>query len=323
MKTAPIGSPEYLSLLQEKEALELRLLEAEKELHANRNELISNRGVIASNAKALAAKDETITLLKDYLRQAQQDRFGKSSEKGLLKDMPAFPFMDRLFDEGMEPEEESAEEADKEKKPKEKRIQKARGNRKPIDPKLPREDIIHDLEEHLKTCTECGDPLHKIGQDISEQLEVIPAKIKVLRHIRLKYGCTCEGTVVLAPLPPQPIPKSMAGPGLLAHVAVSKYADHLPLYRQEQIWKRADIDLDRATLGRWMMTIGELIAPLIELMREDILASGYIQADETTLQVLSQKNRASSQKSYMWVYKTGDEGPSKVFYEYCVTVTPS
>ena len=327
MEKAPIGSPEYLSLLQEKEALELRLIDAEKELHANRNELISKRDVIASNEKALAEKDETIALLKDYLRQARHDRFGRKSEKGLLKDMGVFSFMDRLFDEGMELEEESLEESaeeplkepGKEKDLSQEKKERVRGNRKPLDPKLPREDIIHDLEEHLKTCKECACPLHKIGEAVSEQLEVIPAKIKVLRHIRIKYGCRCEGTVVLSPLPPQPIPKSMASPGLLSHVAVCKYADHLPLYRQEQIWKRVDVDLDRATLGRWMMQVGELVGPLIELMRQDILVSGYVQADETTLQVLSQKNRLSSQKSYMWVYKTGHEDPSKVLYEYCVT----
>jgi transposase len=108
----------------------------------------------------------------------------------------------------------------------------------------------------------------------------------------------------------------MAGPGLLAHVLVSKYCDHLPLYRQAEIWQRSDIDLDRGTLCRWVMKCGELLKPLVSIMKKEMLASGYVQADETPVQVLSEKGRMATSQSYMWLYKTGGAGPYQAIYDY-------
>ena len=244
--------------------------------------------------------------LKDYLAQARQHRFGRKSEKFDSGNTPLFPDMDLIFDEPEKPV------APKDAKPRKKHS----GGRKPLPKDLPREDIIHDLDADEKQC-KCGHPLHKIGEEVSEQLEIIPAQAKVLRHVRHKYGCKgCEDTVLLAPLPPQPIPKSKAGPGLLAHTIISKYADHLPLYRQEQMWERAGIDLDRVTLGRWTMTCGKLLLPLVQRMKKDLLSEKYLQADETKLQVLSEKGRLSTSKSYMWLYKTVGRENLKIVYDY-------
>ena len=119
---------------------------------------------------------------------------------------------------------------------------KKRG-RKPLPESLPRVDVVHELAQAERHCPHDGAVLEVIGEEISEQLDIVPAKIQVLRHIRKKYACGCGGCIKTAPLPAQPIPKSLASPGLLAHVTVSKYQDALPLYRQEQILQRIGVDI--------------------------------------------------------------------------------
>ena len=146
-----------------------------------------------------------------------------------------------------------------------------------------------------------------------EQLEFIPAKLRVLRHVRPKYACkTCRTGIHTAPLPPQPIPKSLASPTLLAHIAVSKYADGLPLYRQETMFRRLGIDLPRASLANWMVKTGELVQPLVNLLRDDLLASGFVQCDETRYQVLKEPGKAATSQSYLWVQRSEDV----VLYDY-------
>lgn len=138
---------------------------------------------------------------------------------------------------------------------------KAHGGRKPLPEALPRLEIIHELSTEERVCPHDGQVLTVIGDEVSEQLDIIPATIQVLRHIRKKYACACGRCVKTAALPPQPLPKTMASPGLLAHIAVSKYQDALPLYRQEQILTRIGVDLPRATLAHWMIKSGVLTQP--------------------------------------------------------------
>ena len=129
----------------------------------------------------------------------------------------------------------------------------------PLPDYLPRVRIEHDLPEAEKTCA-CGCGLTRIGEDTSEQLDIVPAQVRVLQHVRLKYACkACEETIKTAPVPAHPIPKSNASPGLLAHVAVAKYQDALPLARQERILQRAGVELPRATLAGWMIKLGALL----------------------------------------------------------------
>jgi len=145
------------------------------------------------------------------------------------------------------------------------------------------------------------------AEETSEQLDIIPARIQVLRHIRPKYACpVCSEGVKTAPLPAQPISKSLASPGLLAYVAVAQfdktgYADALPLCRQESILGRIGVELPRATLAHWMVKTGELIAPLVEQMRADLLDGDIVQMDETTVQVLKEPGRSPTTQSYVWV----------------------
>ena len=157
--------------------------------------------------------------------------------------------------------------------------QKTRG-RKPLPDTLPHVDIVHELDVALRVCDHDGASLQEIGEVVSAQLDIIPATIQVLRHIRKKYACECGKCIKTAPLPTQPIPKSMASAGLLAHIAVCKYQDALPLHRQEVILQRIGVDIPRATLANWMIQVGTLIQPVINLLRDRLLNYDIIQMDD-------------------------------------------
>ena len=174
-----------------------------------------------------------------------------------------------------------------------------------------------ELPPHEQICPE-GHELKVIGEDSSEQLDVIPAKLKVIRTIRKKYACTtCQGHVTRAALPKTAIPKSLAGPGLLAYIAVSKYSDGLPLYRQEHIWQRAGITIPRATMAFWMIKVGQLLVPILNLMEEELLAGGYVRVDETRVQVLNEVGKLAESLSYMWVRGRSYPGaPPIILFEY-------
>ena len=173
--------------------------------------------------------------------------------------------------------------------------------RKPLPEELPRVRIEHDLNDTDKRCP-CGCELSVIGEETSEQLDIIPATIQVLVNVRKKYACKqCEDGVKTAPLPRQPIPKSNASPGLLAHVAVSKYQDALPLHRLEGILQRSGVEIPRSTLANWMMKASDLIQPLLEALEATLLCYPVMHCDETTVQVLNEQDKTPESKSYMWV----------------------
>jgi transposase len=252
------------------------------------------------------------TLLLEQIRHLRQLLFGRRSEK-----LPADSTMTQLplFDL---PEPDHIEPAKVEVEP----HSRKKPGRKPLPPELPRVEIIHDLPEEAKVCA-CGGRLSQIGEEVSEQLDIIPAKIQVLRHVRPKYACrACEGvedegpTVRIAPVAPQLIPKSMASPGLLAHVLTSKFADHLPFYRQEKLFARLGVDLGRATLCNWAMQAALACVPLINLIRDEILESRVINIDETTVQVLAEPGRAPTSTSYMWLFRRGDPQRPALIYQY-------
>jgi transposase len=187
---------------------------------------------------------------------------------------------------------------------------------------LPRVEVVHDLDDEEKICG-CGDQLSCIGQETCEKLDYKPAQLRVIRHIRYKYACkSCEGiesegpTVKIAPPPVQLIPKSMATEGLIAHIAVSKFADALPLYRQQKMFTRLGVDLSRATMANWLVQAAERCKPLIDLMENQIRSGPLINIDETTLQVLNESGRSNTSKPYMWVYCGGETDQPTKLYRY-------
>ena len=193
---------------------------------------------------------------------------------------------------------------------------KGRGKRGPLPPELKRVDVVHDVPEHERTCP-CGTPMVEIGQDVSEQLDIVPMQVRVLRHIRKRYGC--PGSVhapVTAALPPQPLPKSNASADFLAMLLTVKYVDGLPLARFENILERHGAPVPRQTLARWVIGASQLLQPLHNLMRDTLLDGTVIHMDETVVQVLKEAGRKASTQSYMWVQSGGPPGKPVVLFDY-------
>lgn len=248
-----------------------------------------------------------VLTLTEQLNLALARRYAASSEK-------IAPDQIRLFDEA-EVEAQAVMPSEDDEITVPEHTRKKRG-RKTLPESLPRIDVIHVLADDERTCPHDGKPLTEIGEVTSEQLDIIPAKIQVIRHIRKQYACSCGQCIKTAPLPAQPIPKSMASPGLLAHITVSKYQDALPLYRQETILKRIGVELPRATLANWMIQAGSLIQPIINLLRDRLLAYDILQMDETTVQVLKEPGKTAQSKSYLWVQRGGPPDRPVVLYDY-------
>jgi transposase len=254
-----------------------------------------------------------LRFLREQFNLLMHQRFAASSEKY------RYPGQHELFDEV---ETSAGDVSDSDDDPDELVIDVApharkKPGRKPLPADLPRIEVIHDLGEDEKFCSEDGHALHRIGEEVSEQLEIIPARVRVIKRIRYKYACRhCETGVTTAAMPPQIIPKSIATPGLLAYVATSKYVDALPLYRQIAIFKRMGVELNRATLANWMIRVGEAIMPLIDIMQADLKRSHVIQMDETPVQVLKEPDQPASSKSYMWVSMSGAYDPAMVLFDY-------
>ena len=193
-----------------------------------------------------------------------------------------------------------------------------RSNRNPLPAHLPREIQLHTVSE--SNCPHCGGEFRRFGEDVSEVLEYVPAHFKVIRHIRPKLSCRCCGTIHQAQPPERPIPRGMAGPGLLSQVLVSKYCDHLPLYRQSQIYARAGVDLARSTLADWVGESTCLLSPLAQALRRYSLSGSAIHADDTPVAVLS-PGRGRTKSARLWVYvrderPAGSNRPPAVWFEY-------
>ncbi len=170
---------------------------------------------------------------------------------------------------------------------------------------------MHDIAEEEKVCG-CGCRLSRIGEEVTEELDIVPRQCRVIRHIRPKYACRqCEGvesdkgTVQIAPPPVQLLPKTIATAGLIASVVVEKFADGLPLYRQAAKFSREGIEISRGTLSNWVVKVGDLSSPLMDVLREELSAGPLINVDETPVQVLNEPGRANTTKSYMWVFRGG------------------
>ncbi len=259
-------------------------------------------------------KQKRIDYLHEELRLAYANFFGPKSEVFRGKSPQLF-----LFD--MPEPDDLEKELEKDKVEISGHSRKKKG-RKPLPKELPRIEVIHDIPENEKMC-QCGSHLSKIGEEVCEKLDLIPAIIRVIKHIRPKYSCkSCEGveaegaTVKIAPVPPQIIPKGIASAGLLAHILCAKFEDALPFYRQEKQFTRLGVDLNRAAMCSWAMKAAQQCAPLLDLLKKDLLSGPLINADETTVQVLKEPGRSPTSKSYMWVYRGGAPSLPILLYEY-------
>ena len=188
--------------------------------------------------------------------------------------------------------------------------------RKPLPDHLPREEEVH---EPACTCPNCGGAMRKLGEDVTEVLEYVPASFKVIRHVRPKLSCRICETIVQSPMPPLPIERGRPGPSLLAHVLVAKYADHLPLYRQSGIYAREGVELERSTLADWVGRTAALLDPLVEALRKHILASAVLHGDDTPVPVLA-PGLGKTKTGRLWTYVRdgrpwgSDQAPAAVFF---------
>ncbi len=189
--------------------------------------------------------------------------------------------------------------------------------RKPLPFHLPRETEVQGVASH---CPDCGGALRKIGEDVAEVLEYVPARFKVIRQVRPKFACSGCDSLVQAPAPDRPVARGLAGPGLLSQVLVSKYCDHLPLYRQSQIYARDGVELPRSTLADWVKASSDLLQPLVAAIRRHVLAGSTLHADDTPVPVLSPGN-GRTKTGRLWTYvrderPAGSDIPSAVWFAY-------
>lgn len=291
------------------------------------HELIATKDtVISEKNTVIAQKDVLIALLEDKLRLAQIARFAQSSEK---IDLMAMGQIDCFADEAFDLPEDAGDDETVIVPKHERR----RGKRKPFPEYLPRERVVHELPEDELILAN-GMRYVKIGEEISSQLDVVPAKVTVIEHVRYKYAVPGfeEYGVKTAPYSnKQPLPKSIASSGLLAHIVQHKYEYHLPLYRQSQMWQSCDVDISCSSMCRWLKRLGEMSAPVVTEIMEQMKCEPMVQADETRLTVINDSNKkadSSSHGGWMWVYtnKAGvrydyqssrsGEHPSKLLEEF-------
>ncbi len=255
-----------------------------------------------------------VSWLEEQFRLAQHRRFGVSSEQ-------THPDQLELFNEAEAETDPSAEEPTLEMVSYSRK--KKRGTRETNLEKLPIETIEYRLTENQQVCPCCTGKLHEMSTETRQELKIIPAQVKVVRHVRYVYACRhCERDeihtpIVTAPMPVPVISASLASPSMVAYVMSQKYVDSLPLYRQEQQFARLGVTLSRQTLANWMMAGADRwLAPLYEHLHTYLLKPDILHADETTFPVLNEAGKAATAKSYLWMYRTGREGPPIILYDY-------
>lgn len=251
---------------------------------------------------------------EDQFRLAQHKRFGASSEKTHPDQLDLFNEAEVLASpEAAEPEVEQVTYSRK----------KSKGSREAKLEHLPVETVVYELQADEQNCACCGEALHEMSTETRNEIAVIPAEVKVIRHVRQVYSCRrCEREeirtpIVTAPMPNPVQPGSLASPSAVAYVMSQKYVDSQPLYRQEQQFARLGLTISRQTLANWMIQGADRwLSLLTARMKAHLLAQDIAHADESSLQVLREPGKSAESKSYMWLYRTGRTGPKIVLYDY-------
>lgn len=272
--------------------------------------LLWAREVEVAGLKAqLNTRAAEIEHLKLQIAKLRRMQFGRKSEK-----------LDHQIEQlELQLEDLQADDAEAEREmPAADQAPRKRAARKPLPEHLPRDERRYLPPD--EACPSCGGKLHQLGEDVAEQLEFVPASFRVIRHVRPKLACGCCDAIVQAPAPSRPIARGIAGPGLLAHVLVAKFADHLPLYRQSVIYAREGVELDRALLASWVGAASALLRPLVDAIRKHVLAGTKLHADDTPVPVLAPGN-GKTKTGRLWTYvrddrPAGDNTPPAVWFAY-------
>ncbi len=275
------------------------------------NDVEALRQMVIGLLAELDAKDRRLQQVQHWLEQLLRHRYGQKRER--VDENQLFLFAAELAHSGKQaPPAPHPDETAKAGSP------KPKGHGRQALPKsLERRRVVYDLGEHERHCPQCQAELKHIGEEISERLEYVPASFHVIEEACQKYACVKGCTVVTAAKPMAPIEKGLPGPGLLAQVAVSKYGDHVPLNRQEEIYQRQGVDLSRKTMCGWMAETAELVSPLYELMKGQVLSSKAVQTDDTPVPVLDPE-LPRTRTGRIWTY-VGDEGHPYTVYDYTPT----
>lgn len=272
----------------------------------------SMRELIERMQAELKFKQTKIEALNFEIARLKRWRFGSSSES--LESTTQAVLFDRILaDTALE--DLAAQEALK-AKPSAPPRANGQAVRQALPASLPRVDRHHEIDQ---THCACGQAFKRIGEEVSEQLDCVPAQFFVLRHIRGKYACTCCQKVQAAPMPPQMIDKGIPAAGLLAQVAVAKHDDHLPLYRQTEIYARSGVHVPRSTMAQWLGICGVRLTPLAEALKTFILGHSVIHADETPVALLA-PGRGKTRRAYVWVYRTTNFMTQRaVLFDFCAS----
>ena len=250
--------------------------------------------------------------LQHQIEQLLRQIYGKKSEKLDPNQLLLFA---RAIVEATDSEPQSAPEPESVPTPAPVKRPSPGHGRKPLPKHLPRKRIVHDVPLEQRACPDCGVERRPMGEEVREQLEYIPASLIILEHVRPKYACVCcQANVVIAPRLPEPIEKGLPGPGLMAHIAVSKYADHLPLYRQEGIYTRLGVELSRSTMCDWMAVAAGLLEPLVKAMFKRVLQSQVVQTDDTPVKVQDHAGKGIK-TGRLWAH-IGDHNHRYIVYDY-------
>lgn len=306
------------------------LLQQQKEIEALRSKLKEQEKKIALQEKEIAQKQEKLASLEklnawyiEQLKLRQQKKFGASSEKADANQIAIADAFSDLFNEAEVLKQPIVVEPDQDMVISEHKRKKSKRGAK-FDT-LPVETIEYKLSEEEKVCATCGSPLTEMKKEIRKELVIIPAEVKVIEHVTYVYSCRkCdkEGTgsfIKAAESPKALIPKSVVSPSLMAYIINQKYTNAMPLYRQEQEFKRYAIHLTRQDLSNWTLKGAALLKSLFEALKQELLTNELLHADETTVEVLHEPGRKATAKSYEWLYRTtkGAERPV-IIYDYQV-----
>jgi transposase len=252
-----------------------------------------------------------IEKLKFQIAKLRRMQFGRSSER-ITRQIEQLELQLEDLETGEAEEIAEAEAADCPAPIRE----RARPKRKPLPEHLPRHEIVHEPEvDGTCTCPDCGGGMARLGEDVTEVLDYVPGHFQVIRHIRPKYACKACDAITQAPAPAMPTPRGRATPATLAHLLVSKYCDHLPLYRQSEIYAREGMDLDRSTLCDWVGQAAWLLQPIVETIRRHVFAAEKVHGDDTTVPVLS-PGLGRTKTGRLWVYVRDDR-------PFCGTAPPA
>jgi len=275
--------------------------------------IVAQHAQILSKDEQLASRDEEIERLKLLIAKLRRMQFGRKSEK-----------LDRQIEQLElrldELEASRAQQLPASSVPMAATVvnRAAKRARQPLPAHLPRE--TRKVLPKQEACPDCGGRLKQLGEDVSETLEYVPEHFKVIRQVRPKLACACCDKIVQAEAASRPIARGMAGPGLLAHVLVSKYCDHLPLYRQSEIYAREGVELDRSTMAEWVGGCSRLLEPLVEALRRHVMNAEKLHADDTPVPVLA-PGKGKTKTGRLWTYvrddrSWGDQSPPAVWFAY-------